>query len=104
MFTLAAFAPVVARRANSLNTVAGAGLLLLVLNPLDLFNPSFQLTFLSVVAIVCITLPLLENMRRVGACDRRCHSVPPLVLRVQEISEALFGANANGGAKWPRQI
>ncbi|MGQ0762401.1 MAG: ComEC/Rec2 family competence protein [Acidobacteriota bacterium] len=66
MFTLAAFAPVVSRRANSLNTVAGAGLLLLVLNPIDLFNPSFQLTFLSVVAIVCITLPLLENMRRVG--------------------------------------
>ncbi|HEX6189092.1 MAG TPA: ComEC/Rec2 family competence protein [Pyrinomonadaceae bacterium] len=66
MFTLAAFAPVVSRRANSLNTVAGAGLLLLVLNPLDLFNPSFQLTFLSVVAIVCITLPLLGNMRRVG--------------------------------------
>lgn len=67
MFTLAAFAPVVARRSNSLNTVAGAGLLLLILNPLDLFNPSFQLTFLSVVAIVCITLPLLDNMRRVGA-------------------------------------
>jgi competence protein ComEC len=66
MFTLAAFAPVLARRANSLNTVAGAGLFLLVLNPLDLFDPSFQLTFLSVVAIVCIALPLLENMRRVG--------------------------------------
>ncbi len=92
MFTLAAFAPVVARRANSLNTVAGAGLLLLVLNPLDLFNPSFQLTFLSVVAIVCITLPLLENMRRVGTW--RPTMVTPYPPRcsawLRTLSEALF--------------
>ena len=92
MFTLAAFAPVVSRRANSLNTVAGAGLLLLVLNPLDLFNPSFQLTFLSVVAIVCITLPLLENMRRVGTW--RPTMVTPYPPRcsawLRTLSEALF--------------
>jgi competence protein ComEC len=92
MFTLAAFAPVVARRANSLNTVAGAGLLLLVLNPLDLFNPSFQLTFLSVVAIVSITLPLLDNMRRVGTW--RPTMVTPYPPRcsawLRTLSEALF--------------
>ncbi|MGZ5484105.1 MAG: ComEC/Rec2 family competence protein, partial [Pyrinomonadaceae bacterium] len=92
MFTLAAFAPVVSRRANSLNTVAGAGLLLLVLNPLDLFNPSFQLTFLSVVAIVCITLPLLDNMRRVGTW--RPTMVTPYPPRcsawLRTVSEALF--------------
>jgi competence protein ComEC len=92
MFTLAAFAPVVSRRANSLNTVAGAGLLLLVLNPLDLFNPSFQLTFLSVVAIVCITLPLLENMRRIGTW--RPTMVTPYPPRcsawLRKLSEALF--------------
>ncbi len=92
MFTLAAFAPVVSRRANSLNTVAGAGLVLLVLNPLDLFNPSFQLTFLSVVAIVCITLPLLENMRRVGTW--RPTMVTPYPPRcsawLRTLSEALF--------------
>jgi competence protein ComEC len=92
MFTIAAFAPVVSRRANSLNTVAGAGLLLLILNPLDLFNPSFQLTFLSVVAIVCITLPLLENMRRVGTW--RPTMVTPYPPRCsawfRTLSEALF--------------
>lgn len=92
MFTLAAFAPVVARRANSLNTVAGAGLLLLVLNPLDLFDPSFQLTFLSVVAIVCIALPLLDNLRRVGAWQPMM--VTPYPPRCstwfRKLSEALF--------------
>ncbi|HKO36725.1 MAG TPA: ComEC/Rec2 family competence protein [Pyrinomonadaceae bacterium] len=92
MFTLAAFAPVMSRRANSMNTVAGAGLLLLVLNPLDLFNPSFQLTFLSVVAIVCITLPLLESMRRIGTW--RPTMVTPYPPRcsawLRTLSEALF--------------
>lgn len=92
MFTLAAFAPVVARRANSLNTVAGAGLLLLVLNPLDLFDPSFQLTFLSVMAIVCIALPLLDNMRRVGAWrPTMVAPYPPQCSSwLRKLSEALF--------------
>ena len=66
MFTVAAFGPVVARRSNSLNAVAAAGLLLLVWNPANLFDPSFQLTFLSVFAIVCLALPLLDRMQRVG--------------------------------------
>lgn len=92
MFSLAAFASVVSRRANSLNTVAGAGLLLLILNPLDLFNPSFQLTFLSVVAIVCIALPLLENMRRVGAWrPTMITAYPPHCSPwLKKLSEALF--------------
>jgi competence protein ComEC len=92
MFTLAAFAPVVSRRANSLNTVAGAGLFLLVLNPLDLFDPSFQLTFLSVMAIVCIALPLLENMRRVGTWrPTMATPYPPQCSSwFRKLSEALF--------------
>ncbi|HEV2905159.1 MAG TPA: ComEC/Rec2 family competence protein [Pyrinomonadaceae bacterium] len=92
MFTLAAFGPVVTRRANSLNTVAGAGLLLLILNPLDLFDPSFQLTFLSVVAIVCIALPLLENMRRVGTWQPTMVTpYPPQCSSwLKKLSEALF--------------
>ena len=92
MFTLVAFAPVVARRASSLNTVAGAGLLLLVLNPLDLFNPSFQLTFLSVIAIVCIALPVLEDMRRVGTWRPTMVTPypPQCSLWLKKLSEALF--------------
>ena len=92
MFTLAAFAPVVSRRANSLNTVAGAGLFLLVLNPLDLFDPSFQLTFLSVVAIVCIALPLLDRMSSVGTWrPTMATPYPPQgSLWLRKLSEALF--------------
>jgi competence protein ComEC len=92
MFTLAAFGPVVTRRANSLNTVAGAGLLLLILNPLDLFDPSFQLTFLSVVAIVCIALPLLDNMRRIGTWrPTMVTPYPPQCSSwLRKLSESLF--------------
>lgn len=92
MFTLAAFAPAVARRTNSLNAVAGAGLLLLIVKPNDLFDPSFQLTFLSVVAIVCLALPLLETMRQVGSW--RPTMVTPYPPRCsswfRQLSESLF--------------
>ncbi|HEY6045348.1 MAG TPA: ComEC family competence protein, partial [Pyrinomonadaceae bacterium] len=67
MFTIAAFAPVVARKAVSLNTLGAAALVLLISQPSDMFDPSFQLTFLSVLAIVCVAVPLLRNMQRVGS-------------------------------------
>jgi competence protein ComEC len=66
MFTLVALAPVVSRRANSLNALGGAGLLLLLWKPRDLFDPSFQLTFLSVLAIVVIAAPLLHKLSLIG--------------------------------------
>jgi competence protein ComEC len=67
MFTIAAFAPVVARKPVSLNTIGAAALVLLICKPSDLFDPSFQLTFLSVLAIICVAVPLLRNMQRVGS-------------------------------------
>ena len=67
MFTLVALAPVVSRRANSLNAIGGAALALLVWRPNDLFDPSFQLTFLSVLMIVSLAVPLLQRMQRVGS-------------------------------------
>ena len=66
MFTLVALAPVLARRANSLNALGGTALLLLLWRPNDLFDPSFQLTFLSVLAIVVIAAPLLQKLARIG--------------------------------------
>ncbi len=67
MFTLVAFAPMLGRRASSLNALGAAALLLLVWRPDDLFDPSFQLTFLSVFAIVVLAWPLLANLHAVGA-------------------------------------
>lgn len=75
MFTVVALAPVLHRRASSLNALGGAGLALLVWRPADLFNPSFQLTFLSVLAIVTIAWPLLTRLLAVGVW-RPTHTTP----------------------------
>ncbi|MCM3870743.1 MAG: ComEC/Rec2 family competence protein [Pyrinomonadaceae bacterium] len=67
MFTLMAFAPIVSRRGASLNSLGAAALVLLVWRPADLFDPSFQLTFLSVLAIVVVGWPLLQRMSQIGS-------------------------------------
>ena len=66
MFTFVAFAPVLGRRGASLNALGAAGLVLLVRRPGDFFDPSFQLTFLSVLAIVIVAWPLLQRMSAIG--------------------------------------
>src|SRR6185503_9380763 len=92
MFTIAAFAPVIARKPASLNTIGGAALALLIWKPFDLFDPSFQLTFLSVIAIVCLALPLLRNMQRVGSWrPTMVTPYPPRCARwFRIVSETLF--------------
>ena len=43
------------RQSNSLNLPALAALVILLINPLDLFNPGFQLSFIVVLALILIT-------------------------------------------------
>jgi competence protein ComEC len=66
MFTVVLLAPLVSRRASSLNALGGVGISLLVSRPGDLLDPSFQLTFLSVLAIVTLGWPLLQKLAEVG--------------------------------------
>lgn len=66
MFSFVAFAPIVGRRSASLNALSAAALLLLVFRPRELFDPSFQLTFLSVFAIVVFAWPLLSRLSEIG--------------------------------------
>lgn len=66
MFTVVGLAPVLHRRAARLNALGAASLLLLVQRPSELFNPSFQLTFLSVIMIVTIAWPLLQRLQEAG--------------------------------------
>jgi competence protein ComEC len=92
MFTTVALAPLLSRRANTLNGLGGAALILLVWDPQNVFDPSFQLTFLSVLAIVTMAVPLISTMQRVGSW-RPTQETPyppacPLFFRV--ISEWLF--------------
>jgi competence protein ComEC len=97
MFTLIALAPVISRRANSLNALGGAGLLLLIWHPSDLFDPAFQLTFLSVLSIVVIAAPLLQKIERIGAWQPSQETPhPPVCSRwTRAFSEILFWSQRN---------
>jgi competence protein ComEC len=66
MFTFVTLGAVVFRQASALNSLGSAALLLLIKEPKDLFDPSLQLTFLSVLAIVTIAWPLLQNLKAIG--------------------------------------
>ncbi|HMT09885.1 MAG TPA: ComEC/Rec2 family competence protein, partial [Pyrinomonadaceae bacterium] len=66
MFTAFAFAIAIYRKADLLNLFGATCLLLLVWRPSDLFGPSFQLTIVSVFAIVTIAVPLLDKLRSIG--------------------------------------
>ncbi|HEV7903282.1 MAG TPA: ComEC/Rec2 family competence protein [Pyrinomonadaceae bacterium] len=82
MFTLVALAPIVGRRGATLNALGGAALVLLTHRPAELFDPSFQLTFLSVVGIVALGWPLVERLREVGAWHpTRATPYPPVCPR-----------------------
>jgi competence protein ComEC len=67
MFTIVLLGPLVSRRASSLNALGGTALALMVLRPSNLLDPSFQLTFGSVLAIVVFGWPLLKTISEIGA-------------------------------------
>ncbi len=102
MFTLVALAPLLARRANSLNALGGAGLLLLVWDPRNLFDPSFQLTFLSVLAIVVVAAPLLRRLSQIGAWQPALATpYPPACSNwLRQGCEALYWSEA----RWRREM
>ena len=67
MFTFVGFGAWVFRPATSLNALGGAALVLLVHSPKGIFDPSLQLTFLSVLAIVALAWPLLQKLSAIGS-------------------------------------
>ena len=102
MFTFAGLAPVLFRQSTSLNGLGAAALVLLVDSPRELFDPSFQLTFLSVLAIVVIAWPLLQTCSGIGAWyPTRETPVPPVCSReLRWFCEVLFWSER----KWQKEI
>ena len=92
MFTLVVLAPVVWRRTNSLNVIGASALALLVWQPENLFDPSFQLTFLSVLAIVLLAVPVMQILQGVGSWKpTRETPYPPVCAGwFRVVSESLF--------------
>lgn len=66
MFTITLASYVLYRRSSLVNSLCFAALVLLVLRPSELFDASFQLTFVSVAAIVGLAYPAITNLRAIG--------------------------------------
>jgi competence protein ComEC len=98
MFTVVLLAPLVSRRASSLNALGGVAVALLVWRPSDLFDPSFQLTFVSVLAIVLLAWPLLEKMSAIGSWrpTRETPYPPSCASWMKTLCESLFWSERQG--------
>ncbi len=80
MFTILLFSHVIYRTGTLVNSLGACALILLVWRPHDLFGPSFQLTFVSVAAIVVMGFPLIEKLRSIGTWTPTIEApFPPLV-------------------------
>ena len=92
MFSFVAAGHLLFRIASPVNSLGAAALVLLVWSPKDLFDPSLQLTFLSVVAIVCVAWPILQNFAEIGSWrpSRRTPYPPQCTRSVRAFCEALF--------------
>lgn len=66
MFTVISFSSVIYRRSDLFNSLGVCALILLVWRPSELFDPSFQLTFVSVAAIIGSAFPLITILRKIG--------------------------------------
>lgn len=102
MFTIWYFAYVVFRKANLLNTLAISALILLIWKPSDIFNQSFQLTFMCVFSIVAMAVPLIERLNKIGSWHPSTENpVPPKSTKwLKTICESLYWSEKN----WQKEV
>jgi competence protein ComEC len=92
MFTVVMLAPLLSRRASALNGLGAVAIILLMWKPSNLLDPSFQLTFVSVLAILVVAWPLLHNLSAIGSWrPARVTPYPPACPPwLRNLSETLF--------------
>lgn len=106
MFTILLFSYAIHRQGNLLNSLGVCGFICLIWRPADLFNPSFQLTFVSVGAIVAFAYPLLEKLAAIGDWTPSAHTpFPPNVPEwLKRFCEMLFWNAEKWQSESKRQI
>ncbi len=92
MFTVLLFSQVIYRRGTLLNALGLCAIILLMWRPNDLFAPSFQLTFVSVTAIVAMAFPLIEHLRSIGNWSPSAEKPfpPDVSRRLRKFCEMLY--------------
>lgn len=105
-FTVLLFSHVIYRQASLLNSLGFCTLLLLVWDSEDLFDPSFQLTIVSVTAIVAIAFPLIEKLRSIGSWmpDSEEPFPPNVPVWLKRFCEMLYWRERNWEIESGRQI
>jgi competence protein ComEC len=106
MFTILLFSQVIYRRGTLQNALGACVLILLVWCPNDLFTPSFQLTIVSVAAIIAMAFPLIEKLRAIGKWSPTAETpFPPNVpVRLKRFCEMLYWRDAVWEKDLSRQI
>ena len=106
MFTILLFSQVIYRSGSLLNSLGFCAVILLVWRPEDLFSQSFQLTFMSVLAIVAFAFPLIENLRAVGEWRPTADApFPPAVpIWLKKFCEMLYWRETVWAVESKRQI
>ncbi|HQU92046.1 MAG TPA: ComEC/Rec2 family competence protein, partial [Pyrinomonadaceae bacterium] len=92
MFTLLMLGRALYRQGTLLNTLGFCCLVLLAWSPADIFAPSFQLTVVSVAAIVGMAFPLVEKLRSIGSWmpDASSPFPPNVPAWLQRFCETLY--------------
>ncbi|MFN0109064.1 MAG: ComEC/Rec2 family competence protein [Blastocatellia bacterium] len=92
MLNIALIGQLLFRQALGANTLAASAMVLLVWQPRDLFNPAFQLSFLTVLMIVVVASPLYQRLQRIGQWQPNASTpYPPRAPKpVRWLAEVLF--------------
>ncbi len=106
MFTIVLFSYAIYRRGTLLNSLGVCSLILLVWRPPDLFNPSFQLTFVSVGAIIALAYPVVDALHRIGNwLPTAREPFPPFVPdKLKRFCEMLYWRNGVWSIESKRQV
>jgi competence protein ComEC len=92
MLTIAIFGHLIFRASIGANTLAASAIVLLAWRPRDVFNPAFQLSFLTVLMIVTVAAPLYLRLKETGEWRPSMFTpYPPRVPKpVRRMAEILF--------------
>ena len=106
MFTIVMYGYVIYRSGSGLNSLGVCAFLLLAWRPSELFDPSFQLTFVSVASLLGIAVPLIDRLRNIGDWSPSPKQpFPPVVPHVlQRLCETLYWSHARWQIESRQQI
>ncbi|MGH9850050.1 MAG: ComEC/Rec2 family competence protein [Blastocatellia bacterium] len=92
MLSVALIGHLLFRASIGANTLAASAIALLAWQPRDIFNPAFQLSFLTVLMIVAFTSPLYLRLKEIGQWQPSARApYPPRVPKpVKWFAETLF--------------